>query len=74
MSLQYYPSARLNLALIRGEKFRIKVVGKPNPDRPALAGGGDGGVFEPRWWHTRPTLNNPLHKLTMPAKRYVLYR
>jgi hypothetical protein len=36
MNLQYSLSARLDLALIRGEKFRVKVVGKPILARPTL--------------------------------------
>jgi hypothetical protein len=42
MSLQYYLSARLELALILGEKFRVKVAGKPTLDKPTRAGGGGG--------------------------------
>jgi hypothetical protein len=38
VNLQYYLSARLDLALIRGEKFRVKVAGKPTLDAPTLAG------------------------------------
>lgn len=40
MSLQYYLSARSDLALILGEKFHVRVAGKPTFDRPTLVGGG----------------------------------
>jgi hypothetical protein len=39
MNLQYSLPARLELALVLGEKFRIRIAGKPTLDRPTLAGG-----------------------------------
>jgi hypothetical protein len=40
MSLQYSLLARLDLALVRSEKFRVKVTGKPTLGRLTPAGGG----------------------------------